>query len=78
MYRQIDGYRYAPLGTLYRPKYVYGGVAIHGYTSVKVTTGDEAKEHTRAMIVRFEAMKAEIDLKREKLIYERQSCDFPF
>jgi peptidoglycan hydrolase-like protein with peptidoglycan-binding domain len=32
--RQIDGYRYAPLGTLYRPKYFYGGVAIHGYTSV--------------------------------------------
>ncbi|MDH3295932.1 MAG: L,D-transpeptidase family protein, partial [Acidimicrobiia bacterium] len=34
VYRQIDGYRYAPLGTLYRPKYVYGGVAIHGFTSV--------------------------------------------
>jgi peptidoglycan hydrolase-like protein with peptidoglycan-binding domain len=32
--REIDGYRYAPLGTLYRPKYFYGGVAIHGYTSV--------------------------------------------
>ncbi|MCP5031364.1 MAG: murein L,D-transpeptidase, partial [Actinomycetia bacterium] len=32
--RHIDGYRYAPLGTLYRPKYFYGGVAIHGYTSV--------------------------------------------
>ena len=32
--RQIDGYRYAPLGTLYRPKYFYRGVAIHGYTSV--------------------------------------------
>ena len=32
--RQIDGYRYAPLGTLYRPKYFYGGVAIHGYPSV--------------------------------------------
>ncbi len=34
VYRQIDGFRYAPLGTLYRPKYVYHGVAIHGYTSV--------------------------------------------
>ncbi len=32
--REIDGYRYAPLGTLYRPKYFYRGVAIHGYTSV--------------------------------------------
>lgn len=32
--RQIDGYRYAPLGTLYRPKYFYGGIAFHGYPSV--------------------------------------------
>ncbi len=32
--RHIDGYRYAPLGTLYRPKYFYRGVAIHGYPSV--------------------------------------------
>ncbi len=32
--RQIDGYRHAPLGTLYRPKYFYRGVAIHGYPSV--------------------------------------------
>ncbi len=32
--RQIDGYRHAPLGTLYRPKYFYRGVAFHGYTSV--------------------------------------------
>ncbi len=32
--RQIDGYRHAPLGTLYRPKYFYGGIAIHGYPSV--------------------------------------------
>ena len=32
--RQIDGYRYAPLGVLYRPKYFYRGVAIHGYPSV--------------------------------------------
>lgn len=32
--REIDGYRYAPLGTLYRPKYFNGGIAIHGYPSV--------------------------------------------
>ncbi len=32
--RQIDGLRRAPLGKLYRPKYFYGGVAVHGYTSV--------------------------------------------
>ncbi len=34
VYRQIDGYRHAPLGTLYRPKYFNGGIALHGYTSV--------------------------------------------
>lgn len=28
--RQIDGLRKAPLGTLYRPKYFHGGIAIHG------------------------------------------------
>jgi len=32
--RQIDGWRHAPLGTLYRPKYFIRGVAIHGYPSV--------------------------------------------
>ena len=32
--RQINGYRYAPLGTLYRPKYFIGGIAFHGYPSV--------------------------------------------
>jgi peptidoglycan hydrolase-like protein with peptidoglycan-binding domain len=30
VYRQIDGRREAPLGTLYRPKYIHGGIAIHG------------------------------------------------
>ncbi|MCP4962869.1 MAG: murein L,D-transpeptidase [Actinomycetia bacterium] len=34
IYHEIDGYRYAPLGTLYRPKYFNGGIALHGYTSV--------------------------------------------
>jgi hypothetical protein len=28
--REIDGLREAPLGTLYRPKYFTGGIAIHG------------------------------------------------
>lgn len=32
--RGIDGYRHAPLGTLYRPLYFNGGIAIHGYPSV--------------------------------------------
>ncbi|MDH4076693.1 MAG: L,D-transpeptidase family protein [Acidimicrobiia bacterium] len=32
--RQIDGLRRAPLGRLYRPKYIHGGVAVHGFTSV--------------------------------------------
>lgn len=31
---QIDGYHRSDLGVLYRPKYFYGGVAVHGYPSV--------------------------------------------
>lgn len=34
VYRQIDGYHQSPLGVLYRPRYVVGGVAVHGYPSV--------------------------------------------
>ena len=34
VYRQIDGRREAPLGTLYRPKYFTGGIAIHGSGSI--------------------------------------------
>jgi hypothetical protein len=32
--RQVDGWRDAPLGLLWRPKYFNGGIAIHGSTSV--------------------------------------------
>lgn len=32
--REIDGLRQSELGLLYRPKYFYEGVAVHGYTSV--------------------------------------------
>ena len=32
--RQIDGWRHAPLGTLYRPKYFDGGIAMHGSPSI--------------------------------------------
>lgn len=34
VYREVDGYRHAPLGVLYRPKYFYEGVAVHGFTNV--------------------------------------------
>jgi len=34
VYRQVDGYDHGPLGTLYRPKYVIRGVAVHGFSSV--------------------------------------------
>ena len=33
-YRQIDGWRYGPLGPLWRPKYFHGGIAVHGAPSV--------------------------------------------
>jgi lipoprotein-anchoring transpeptidase ErfK/SrfK len=32
--RRIDGWRYAPLGTLWRPNYFHYGDAVHGSTSV--------------------------------------------
>lgn len=32
--REIDGWRHAPLGTLYRPKYFNGGIALHGSGSI--------------------------------------------
>jgi peptidoglycan hydrolase-like protein with peptidoglycan-binding domain len=34
IYKEIDGLREAPLGTLYRPKYFHGGIAIHGSGSI--------------------------------------------
>jgi peptidoglycan hydrolase-like protein with peptidoglycan-binding domain len=34
IYREFDGVREAPLGTLYRPKYFNGGIAIHGSGSI--------------------------------------------
>jgi len=37
VFRQVDGYDRSPLGVLYRPKYFYDGVAIHGYPSVPAT-----------------------------------------
>ena len=32
--REVDGIREAPLGTLYRPKYFNGGIAVHGSGSI--------------------------------------------
>jgi cell wall hydrolase len=34
VFRQVDGDDPGPLGTLYRPKYFNGGVAVHGYSNV--------------------------------------------
>jgi len=34
---RVDGWRSTPLGSLYRPQYFNGGVAVHGYTSVPST-----------------------------------------
>jgi lipoprotein-anchoring transpeptidase ErfK/SrfK len=34
IYRKIEGWRKSPLGLLYYPNYIYGGVAIHGNPSV--------------------------------------------
>lgn len=34
VFRDVNGYDPGPLGTLYRPKYFHGGVAVHGYPEV--------------------------------------------
>ncbi len=34
VFRKIEGWRKSPLGLLYYPNYIYGGVAIHGNPSV--------------------------------------------
>jgi peptidoglycan hydrolase-like protein with peptidoglycan-binding domain len=34
VYREVDGPDVGPLGELWRPKYIVGGVAIHGYSTV--------------------------------------------
>jgi hypothetical protein len=34
VFRHVDDYDTGPLGTLYRPKYFNGGVAVHGFPSV--------------------------------------------
>jgi N-acetylmuramoyl-L-alanine amidase len=31
---EINGYDYGPYGALYRPKYFYSGIAVHGYPDV--------------------------------------------
>lgn len=36
IYRKIDGWRRSPLGLLYYPNYIRGGIAIHGNPSVPV------------------------------------------
>jgi hypothetical protein len=35
--RPVDGWRVAPLGRLYRPKFLVGGIAIHRYSHVPAT-----------------------------------------
>jgi lipoprotein-anchoring transpeptidase ErfK/SrfK len=34
VYRKVEGWRKSPLGLLYYPNYIYGGIAIHGNPSV--------------------------------------------
>jgi N-acetylmuramoyl-L-alanine amidase len=37
VFRRVDGWDNGPLGSLYRPQYFNGGIAVHGYTSVPST-----------------------------------------
>ena len=49
-------------------------LGVHGYTGTKVKTGDDVKLHIESMIVKFEAKKADFDLKREKLNFTSINC----
>ena len=37
VYRRVNAWDNGPLGSLYRPQYFNGGIAVHGYTSVPST-----------------------------------------
>jgi cell wall hydrolase len=37
VFRRVNGWHNGPLGSLYRPQYFNGGIAVHGYTSVPST-----------------------------------------
>ena len=37
VFRRVNGWDSGPLGSLYRPQYFNGGIAVHGYTSVPST-----------------------------------------
>jgi N-acetylmuramoyl-L-alanine amidase len=37
VFRRVNGWHAGPLGSLYRPQYFNGGIAVHGYTSVPST-----------------------------------------
>jgi N-acetylmuramoyl-L-alanine amidase len=39
VFRHVNAWDTSPLGSLYRPQYFNGGVAVHGYTSVPSTPG---------------------------------------
>lgn len=49
--REIDGVREAPLGDLYRPKYFYAGIAVHGSPSIPGHPASHgcARVHDRVM-----------------------------
>jgi hypothetical protein len=47
VYRQIDGYHQAPVGVLYRPKYVFEGVAVHAYPTVPASAWAYEVAHRR-------------------------------
>ncbi|MFB9724088.1 L,D-transpeptidase [Planobispora longispora] len=34
VFRQVNGWDRGPLGSLYRPRYFNGGIAVHGYGAV--------------------------------------------
>jgi hypothetical protein len=49
-------------------------LGVHGYTSTKITTGDDTKQQLQEIIIKLEAKKAELDMTRAKLHADSVSC----
>ena len=56
IYRQQDGWRVAPLGKLYRPKYFYNGYAVHGVNNGGIPAYPASHGCTRVSMAAMDMM----------------------
>jgi lipoprotein-anchoring transpeptidase ErfK/SrfK len=67
--RQIDGWRDAPLGLLWRPKYFNGGIAIHGSASVPPYPASHGCSRVSITAMNFLWTTGKIPLKTKVWVY---------